>query len=70
MSGQRTGRIYDRGQPNHSHVEGHPFNLTAGGMLKQCALSRDAMSTSHEVIKLITYSPKKAMYSGTSIDVG
>ena len=64
MSGQRTGvakRIQELepGQSNHAHFESHALNVTASGMLKQGAVFNDAMSTSHENIKLLKYSPKK-----------
>ena len=55
--GQRTGvpkRIQEL-EPGQSlpHFEGHSLNVTTSGMLKQCAVLEDAMSTSHEDIKLI-----------------
>ena len=53
MSGQRTG-VSKLIQELESlavkpHVDGHTLNLTASGMLKQCAVFKDAMSTSHEL---------------------
>ena len=40
------------------YFEGHALNVTASGMLKQ----RRRVSTSHEAIELIKYSPPKTRY--------
>ena len=63
MSGKRTGvakRIQEL-EPRavYTHCYGHALNLAASDMLKQCAVLKDAMSTSHEAIKLIKYSPRR-----------
>ena len=47
-SGARTAR----GQSTH-HCYDHVLNLAASDMLKQREVLKDAMSTSHEAIKLI-----------------
>ena len=63
MSGSRSGvakRILDL-EPKafFVHYYGHALNLSACDTLKQCQVMRDALETTHEITKLIKYSPRR-----------
>ena len=63
MSGSRSGvakRIRDL-EPKafFVHCYGHALNLSACGTLKQCKPLRNALETTHEITKLIKYSPRR-----------
>ena len=42
-----------------THCYGHTLNLAASDTLKQCKLMKDALDTTHEITKLIKYSPRR-----------
>ena len=63
MSGKRSGvakRITDL-QPKaiYTHCYGHALNLAACDTIKQSKLMKDALETTHEITKLIKYSPRR-----------
>ena len=63
MSGSRSGvakRILDL-EPKafFVHCYGHALNLSACDTLKQCKVLCDALETTHEITKLIKYSPRR-----------
>ena len=58
MAGQKTGVAIractgarTAGRRLYAHCYSHALNLAASNMLKQCALLKDAISTSHNPIK-------------------
>ena len=59
MSGKKAGVAMRIQMLVHAHCYGHALYLPASDMLKQCAVLKDAMSTSHEAITLIQYSPRR-----------
>lgn len=42
-----------------THCYGHTLNLAASDTLKQCKLTKDALDMTHEITKLIKYSPQR-----------
>ena len=63
MSGMRTGiakQISDL-EPRaiYTHCYGHALNLATGDTLKQSKIMRDALEMTHEIIKLIKFSPRR-----------
>ena len=63
MSGSRSGvakRILDL-EPKafFSHCYRHALNLSACDTLKQCNVMCDTLETTHEITKLIKYSPQR-----------
>ena len=63
MSGTKSGvakRIRDL-EPRavFTHCYGHSLNLAAGDTIKSSQLMRDALDTTHEITKLIKYSPRR-----------
>ena len=42
-----------------THCYGHALNLAVGDTVKQSTLMRDALNTTHEISKLLKYSPKR-----------
>ena len=42
-----------------THCYGHALNLAVGDTVKQSKLMRDALNTTHEISKLLKYSPKR-----------
>ena len=63
MSGSRSGvakRIFDvEPKAFFVHCYGHALNLSACDTLKQCKVMCDALETTHEITKLIKYSPRR-----------
>lgn len=63
MSGSRSGvakRILDlEHKAFFVHCYGHALNLSACDTLKQCKVMCDALETTHEITKLIKYSPQR-----------
>lgn len=43
----------------YMHCYGHALNLACSDAIKQCSLIKDALDTTHELIKLLKSSPKK-----------
>ena len=63
MRGARSGvakRILDE-EPRavYTHCYGHSINLAASDAVKQTKLMRDALDMTHEITKLIKYSPRR-----------
>ena len=63
MSGKKNGvakRISEL-EPRaiFTHCYGHALNLAASDTIKQSKIMKDALDTTHEVIKLIKYSPRR-----------
>ena len=63
MSGTRTGvakRITDE-EPRavFTHCYGHSLNLAASDTVKKSKLMKDALDTTHEITKLIKFSPRR-----------
>ena len=42
----------------YTHCYGHALNLAACDTIKQSKLMKDALETTHEITKLIKYSPR------------
>ena len=63
MSGARTGvakRIMDE-EPRavFTHCYGHSLNLAASDTMKKSKLMKNALDTTHEITKLIMFSPRR-----------
>ena len=63
MRGARSGvakRILDE-EPRavYTHCYGHSINLAASDAVKQTKVMRDALDMTHEITKLIKYSPRR-----------
>ena len=63
MRGARSGvakRILDE-EPRavYTHCYGHSINLAASDAIKQTKVMRDAFDMTHEITKLIKYSPRR-----------
>ena len=63
MSGSRNGvakRISDL-EPRaiFTHFYGHALNLAASDAIRQLNIMKDALDKTHEIIKLIKYSPRR-----------
>ena len=43
----------------YRHCYGHALNFAAGDMIKGCKLLKNCLDTTHELIKLIKFSPKR-----------
>ena len=60
MSGTRSERIMDE-EPTavYTHCYGHSLNLAASDAIKNSKLMKDALDTTHEITKLIKFSPRR-----------
>ena len=48
-----------------THCYGHALNLACGDAIKQCSILRDALDSTHEITKLIKFSPRReAIFRG------
>ena len=63
MSGIRTGvakQILDvEPRALYTHCYGHSLNLAASDTLQKCKLMKSALEITHEITKLVKYSPRK-----------
>ena len=44
---------------NPVHCYGHSFNLAASDALQKCKLIKSALEVTHEITKLVKYSPRR-----------
>ena len=62
MSGSRSGvaKLVQDKEPRalYTHCYGHSLNLPASDMLQKIKILKSAMETTHEITKLIKYSPR------------
>ena len=63
MSGSRSGvaKLVQDKEPRtlYTHCYGHSLNLAASNMLQKIIILKSAMETTHEITKLIKYSPRR-----------
>ena len=63
MSGSRSGvaKLVQDKEPRalYTHCYGHSLNLAASDMLQKIKILKSAMETTHEITKLIKYSPRR-----------
>ena len=74
MSGRRYGvaKQISELQPKaiFTHCYGHALNLAASDTIKQSKVMKDALDTTHEITKLIKYSPhREAIFKGLKEDI-
>ena len=43
----------------YTHCYGHSLNLTTGDALKESKIMKEALGTTHEITKLIKFSPRR-----------
>ena len=65
MSGLRNGvvkQIQDEElRAIYTHCYGHSLNLTASDTIKKCKTMKKALETTHEITKLVKYSPREGI---------
>ena len=63
MAGHRTGVATQiltmEPRALYTHCYGHSLNLAMCDTIKNCKLTRDAMDVTHEISKLVKFSPKR-----------
>ena len=63
MRGAKKGvakQIYDEeSRAVYTHCYGHALNLACGDSIKRCKLLKDTLDNTHEITKLIKFSPKR-----------
>ena len=63
MAGHRTGVVSQvlsmESRALFTHCFGHSLNLSVCDTIKQCKLTRDVLDVTHEISKLVKFSPKR-----------